>query len=468
MAQCELNSSINRQVGLKEQVDCETPAIISGADFKVRPQQSPEFTLEIDMIENNESKKSFTKTGNVAGIQRMGASFEGWLSGSGVSTEVNEFDKPLRACGLNPVQNVNIPVDMSTSSGEYKTFSTLTGGTSGATGLLMFVDKKNSLAVFEMKTGGAFNSSETLTDGAGFSIDTNGTPATETANRNYYPKSDNWEWFTYRQEGDDYAWEGYSVAGDLEISTEAGQPVASNFTFAGKNALYKNSLITGLTGAVAVGDLATDGGSPANVVRVVSPIAVGDTYFNYEVVNGELPTGTAITFTTSTETATTASAQRDPIGDRVDTIGVTKYSTNSPIALCSGIRILKSNTEGVDLDFQNFSFSLNNELEEILSMASCSGVKLGAIGDRRPSFSFNPLLVTSDDWGAYADFKEGKIIDGFAIIFDKGVLNRFAIVFDKIQIQSISNADQNKKTTFEFECDVVSQVDDQEFAIVYF
>ena len=459
MAQCELNSSINRQVGLKEQVDCETPSIISGADFKVRPQQSPEFTLEIDMIENNESKKSFTKTGNVAGIQRMGASFEGWMSGSGVSTEVNEFDKPLRACGLGSVQNVNIPVDMSTSSGEYKTFSTLTGGTSNATGLLMFVDKKNSIAVFEMKTL-AFVSGETLSDGAGFSIDTNGVPATETANRNYYPKSDNWEWFTYRQEGDDYAWEGYSVAGDLEISTEAGQPVASNFTFAGKSALYKNSAITSLSGAIAVDETATDGSG--NVVKVVSPLSGSESYFNYEVVSGTLPDATSITFSGGAS-AVTASAQREPIGDRTVTIGVTKYSTNSPIALCAGIRI-----EGVDLDFQNFSFSLNNELEEILSMASCSGVKLGAIGDRRPSFSFNPLLVTSDDWGAYADFKEGKIIDGFAIIFDKGVLNRFAIVFDKIQIQSISNADQNKKTTFEFECDVVSQVDDQEFAIVYF
>jgi len=463
MAQCELNSSINRQIGLALQDDCETPAIVNGVDFKVRPQQSPEFTLEIDMIENNESKKSFTKTGNVAGIQRMGASFEGWLSGSGVSGSINEFDKPLRACGLGSVNNVTIAVDISSipSSSEYKTFSTLTGGTSNATAILMFVDKKNSLAVFEMKTL-AFVSGETLSDGAGFTIDTTGSPVSDSANKNYYPKSDNWEWFTYRQEGDDYAWEGYSVAGDLEITTEAGQPVASNFTFAGKSALYKNSLITGLTSAVAVGETATDGATPANVVKVVSALTGSETYFNYEVVSGQLPTGTAITFSGG-ETATTASAQRDPIGDRVDTIGVTKYSTNSPIALCSGIRI-----EGVDLDFQNFSFSLNNELEEILSMASCSGVKLGAIGDRRPSFSFNPLLITSDDWGAYADFKEGKIIDGFAIIFDKGAFNRFAIVFDKIQIQSVSNADQNKKTTFEFEADVVSQVDDQEFAIVYY
>lgn len=459
MAQCELNSSINRQVGLKEQVDCETPAIISGADFKVRPQQSPEFTLEIDMIENNEAKKSFTKSGNIAGIQRMGGTFEGWMSGSGVTTAVNEFDKPLRACGLNPIQNANIPVDMSTSSGEYKTFSTLTGLTSGAEALLMFVDKKNSIAVVEIISG-TFSSGETLSDGSGFTIDCTGTQVVETANRNYYPKSDNWEWFTYRQEGDDYAWEGYSVAGDLEISTEAGQAVASNFTFAGKSALYKNSAITGLSGAVAVGETATDG---STVVKVVSPLVGSEGYFNYEVVSGtSIPDTTAITFSGG-QTATTASAQRDPIGDRDDTTGITKYSTNPPIALCAGIRI-----EGVDLDFQNFSFSLNNELEEILSMASCSGVKLGAIGDRRPSFSFNPLLVTSSDWDAYVDFKEGKIIDGFAIVFDKGVLNRFAIVFDKIQIQSLGNAEQNKKTTFEFECDVISNTDDQEFAIVYF
>jgi hypothetical protein len=419
------------------------------------------------MIENNESKKSFTKTGNVAGIQRMGASFEGWLSGSGESGSINEFDKPLRACGMGSVDNITISVDIASipSGAEYKTFSTLTGATSTAEGLLMFVDKKNSLAVFEMKSG-SFVSGENLSDGAGFTIDTTGSPVSDSANKNYYPKSDNWEWFTYRQEGDDYAWEGYSVAGDLEISTEAGQPVASNFTFAGKSALYKNSLITGLTGgSVAVGDTATDGSG--NVVKVVSALTGSETYFNYEVVSGALPDATAITFSGGAS-ATTASVQRDSIGDRVDTIGVTKYSTNSPIALCSGIRILKSNTEGVDLDFQNFSFSLNNELEEILSMASCSGVKLGAIGDRRPSFSFNPLLVTSDDWGAYADFKEGKIIEGFAITFDKGAFNRFAIVFDKIQIQSISNADQNKKTTFEFECDVISQVDDQEFAIVYY
>jgi hypothetical protein len=467
MAQCELNSSINRQIGLALQDDCETPAIVNASDFKVRPQQSPEFNLEIDMIENNESKKSFTKTGNVAGIQRMGASFEGWLSGSGESNQVNEFDKPLRACGMGSVDNITISVDIASipSGAEYKTFSTLTGATSTAEGLLMFVDKKNSLAVFEMKSG-SFVSGENLSDGAGFTIDTTGSPVSDSANKNYYPKSDNWEWFTYRQEGDDYAWEGYSVAGDLEISTEAGQPVASNFTFAGKSALYKNSLITGLTGgSVAVGDTATDGSG--NVVKVVSALTGSETYFNYEVVSGALPDATAITFSGGAS-ATTASVQRDSIGDRVDTIGVTKYSTNSPIALCSGIRILKSNTEGVDLDFQNFSFSLNNELEEILSMASCSGVKLGAIGDRRPSFSFNPLLVTSDDWGAYADFKEGKIIEGFAITFDKGAFNRFAIVFDKIQIQSISNADQNKKTTFEFECDVISQVDDQEFAIVYY
>jgi hypothetical protein len=467
MAQCELNSSINRQIGLALQDDCETPAIVNASDFKVRPQQSPEFNLEIDMIENNESKKSFTKTGNVAGIQRMGASFEGWLSGSGESNQVNEFDKPLRACGMGSVDNITISVDIASipSGAEYKTFSTLTGATSTAEGLLMFVDKKNSLAVFEMKSG-SFVSGENLSDGAGFTIDTTGSPVSDSANKNYYPKSDNWEWFTYRQEGDDYAWEGYSVAGDLEISTEAGQPVASNFTFAGKSALYKNSLITGLTGgSVAVGDTATDGSG--NVVKVVSALTGSETYFNYEVVSGALPDATAITFSGGAS-ATTASVQRDSIGDRVDTIGVTKYSTNSPIALCSGIRILKSNTVGVDLDFQNFSFSLNNELEEILSMASCSGVKLGAIGDRRPSFSFNPLLVTSDDWGAYADFKEGKIIEGFAITFDKGAFNRFAIVFDKIQIQSISNADQNKKTTFEFECDVISQVDDQEFAIVYY
>jgi hypothetical protein len=403
----------------------------------------------------------------VAGIQRMGASFEGWLSGSGESGSINEFDKPLRACGMGSVDNITISVDIASipSGAEYKTFSTLTGATSTAEGLLMFVDKKNSLAVFEMKSG-SFVSGENLSDGAGFTIDTTGSPVSDSANKNYYPKSDNWEWFTYRQEGDDYAWEGYSVAGDLEISTEAGQPVASNFTFAGKSALYKNSLITGLTGgSVAVGDTATDGSG--NVVKVVSALTGSETYFNYEVVSGALPDATAITFSGGAS-ATTASVQRDSIGDRVDTIGVTKYSTNSPIALCSGIRILKSNTEGVDLDFQNFSFSLNNELEEILSMASCSGVKLGAIGDRRPSFSFNPLLVTSDDWGAYADFKEGKIIEGFAITFDKGAFNRFAIVFDKIQIQSISNADQNKKTTFEFECDVISQVDDQEFAIVYY
>ena len=460
MAQCELNSSINRQVGLKEQVDCETPAIVNGVDFKVRPQQSPEFTLEIDMLENNESKKSFTKSGNVAGIQRMGATFEGWLSGSGSTGQINEFDKPLRACGLNPVQNATIPVDMSTSSGEYKTFSTLTGGTSTAEALLMFIDKKNSIAVVEIISGTFDASGETLTDGSGFSITSTGTQAVETSSKNYYPKSDNWEWFTYRQEGDDYAWEGYSVAGDLEITTEAGQAVASNFTFAGKSALYKNSAITSLSGAVAVGETATDG---STIVKVVSPLAGSETYFNYEVVSGtSIADATIITFSGGAG-ATTASAQRDPIGDRTDTTGITKYSTNPPIALCAGIRI-----EGVDLDFQNFSFSLNNELEEILSMASCSGVKLGAIGDRRPSFSFNPLLVTSDDWDAYNDFKEGKIIDGFAIVFDKAEFNRFAIVFDKIQIQSVTNADQNKKTTFEFECDIVSQVDDQEFAIVYF
>jgi hypothetical protein len=363
MAQCELNSSINRQIGLALQDDCETPAIVNASDFKVRPQQSPEFNLEIDMIENNESKKSFTKTGNVAGIQRMGASFEGWLSGSGESNQVNEFDKPLRACGMGSVDNITISVDIASipSGAEYKTFSTLTGATSTAEGLLMFVDKKNSLAVFEMKSG-SFVSGENLSDGAGFTIDTTGSPVSDSANKNYYPKSDNWEWFTYRQEGDDYAWEGYSVAGDLEISTEAGQPVASNFTFAGKSALYKNSLITGLTGgSVAVGDTATDGSG--NVVKVVSALTGSETYFNYEVVTGALPDATAITFSGGAS-ATTASVQRDSIGDRVDTIGVTKYSTNSPIALCSGIRILKSNTEGVDLDFQNFSFSLNNELEE--------------------------------------------------------------------------------------------------------
>ena len=458
MANCELNSSINRQIGLKEQIDCETPAIIEGEDFKVKPQQSPEFTQEVEMIENNEAKQSFTKSGNIAGIQRAGATFENWTAGSGLDASVNELDKPLRSCGLSGINNATISVDIGTISGTFKTMSTLTGGTSGATALLMFIDTKNALAVVEIISGTFV--AETLTDGNGFSIDSLAGDVSKAGQRNYYPKSDDWEWFTYRQEGDGFTWEGYSMAGNLEMSAEAGQPVTSTFTFAGKSSLYKSSGITGLSGVVAVGESVTDG---INVALVKSPIGVSNTYFNYEVTTGVVfPNSTALTFSGGA-TATTNTIAYDPIGTRPFTEPVTKFSTNPPIALCSGITI-----EGTALDFQNFSFSMGNELEEILSMASCSGVKLGAIGDRRPSFSFNPLLVESSDWNVYADWSDGKILEGFAIIFDKGENNRFAIVIDKLQIQNNTNGDTNKKTTFEIEADIISNVNNQEFAIVFY
>ena len=455
---CELNSSINRQVGLAVQVDCETPAIIEAVGFKARAQQSPEFTKEVEMIENNEAKQSFTKTGNIAGIQRAGATMDVWTSGSGEDASVNELDLPLRSCGLTGINNATISVDIGTIVGTFKTFSVITGGTSGATALLMFVDTKNSLAVVEIIAGTFV--AETLTDGAGFSIDSTGADVAKAGQRNYYPKSENWEWMTYRQEGDGYAWEGYSMAGNLEMSAEAGQAVVSTFTFAGKSALYNSNGITGLSGVVAVGETVTDG---TNVGIVKSPISVSNTYFNYEVSIGvAFPDSASLTFS-GAETATTNTVAYEPIGDRPFTDGVTKFSTNPPIALCAGITI-----EGTALDFQNFSFSLNNELEEILSMASCSGVKLGAIGDRRPSFSFNPLLVQSSDWNVYKDWSDGKKLDGFAIVFDKGENNRFAIVIDQLQIQTNSNGEQNKKTTFDIEADIISQTNDQEFAIVFY
>lgn len=457
---CELNSSINRQLGLKVQVDCETPAIIEGEDFKVRAQQSPEFTLEVDMVENNEAKQSFTKTGNIAGIKRMGATFDNWTAGSGGDTDVNELDVPLRLCGLSSIFNATISVDIGSIAGAFTTFSTLTGGTSGAVAKLMFVDRTNSLIVIEVISGSFTGGGEVLTDGAGFSITSLAGEVAKSGQRNYYPKSDNFEFGTYRQEGDGFAWEGYSVAGNLEMSAEAGQAVVSTFTFAGKSASYKASGITGLSGVVAVGETVTDG---TNTALVVSPITASNTYFNYEVTIGvKFPDSASLTFS-GTETATTNTVGYEPIGDRPFTAPVVKFSTNPPIALCAKVRI-----EGVDLDFQNFSFSMGNELEEVLSMASCSGVKLGAIGDRRPSFSFNPLLVKSSDWNVYKDWEDGKKIDGFAIIFDKGENNRFAIVIDKLQIQGNTNGEQTKKTTFDIEADIISSVNNQEFAIVFY
>ena len=459
---CDPNLTRKVQVGAKIQVDCDTPAVLGVTDFQQLIQEGPELNVEVDQIENNVARNTLTNVANIPGKKMMTGSNTSFSRGSGLSTALNEYDTAMRYSGHAAIANESIPVDLDTKAGEFFIMETISGSVSSATGRVLGYN--GATLIYEPVTG-TFGATDVITGAdSTSSVSADGALVTSVSQASYFPKSDNFELATIRQEEDGRMKETFSAAASMGLSGEASGAVELTFdNIQGKVGIYKIVYATlGGTLPVLKGTAITDGG---NTGILAADVASGDDYIVYELDDGSTAFADAASLTFGTGTATATEDSVNPAGGALpngeNTGPITRFETKEFVTKC-----LKFEIKGNPVSFQSFEFTQNNAITNTDDASDCTGISFAQITARNPTLNFNPLVFDAALYNPFTDLCEGDIIRLEKPLLFRNSSGIMMLSIAKIQIQSIGSEDRDGNRADPIEARVLGDAD-SEYALTF-
>ena len=234
MPKCKTGLYRVRQLLAAREDDCGIPGYIDPNGKAVEVQVSPTFNETINMIENNVARKTLTRTPNIPGLKAADLAFTAWAKGSGNAAVEPAFGIYLEGCGFQPIalERLNISV----VTGTFEVREIVTGGTSGATGIVRVLPRKGQSILYVEVVSGTFQA-ETITGGTSGATATVDSFATE--GFKYRPMSEEFQNLTIRSEEDGVLCkEGNGFLGNFTLTGDNSNPASFDFSFSGRIGKY--------------------------------------------------------------------------------------------------------------------------------------------------------------------------------------------------------------------------------------
>ena len=480
MAACERKLYRKRKVFGKIQSDCNTPAIITADDGKIRSKVGQAWNLQNEMNERDVARDTLSEPGNIPGLSRGEATFSWEIVGSGDLATVPEIDAYLRSAGLyaTALKKLAIP-DMRFDTMPARG-TTITGVTSTATGTVKVQPQEGDrFLTVEVLTGTfqdgeAITSSATLGDGT-TAVGTLSGTATD-GGYTYRLRSDGFERITARSEEDGTRKEIYNAMTTFAMSIEAGGIASMDFTTTGITMVKARWIPVGsITGFanVQAGDEVSAASDAKRGTLLRTPAAADDGYILYmPTVGDDIASGDSITITASggdEATCTSTGAAEGTWRDESDTEGITYYTT-APLTV-RGSELTIGNT-GAKPRVNTFSFDAGMTVVVTPDFNEDEGLAPAEITRRQPTGSLDPEYTSSATWDAIQDWVNGTTRAISVSVSRKGEQtsgNNVTLVVPNAQIQSDTDGNRDDFTIENIDFKAASAINskEDEFELIF-
>ncbi|MDD4873883.1 MAG: phage tail tube protein [Dehalococcoidales bacterium] len=233
-----------RQLAAKIEVAEGTAEALTAAEAKFLVY-SPKVSHDIEMFTRDPVRSSFSGMGKVAGKRPAGLSFRLELRGSGTKTTDPAWITLLKGCGFesNALKSAAIGA---ITGGPFQHGETITGGTSGGKGRVIFNTVTGASKVYYVVISGALQSGEVITGGtSSATATTSGAPVTE--GQEYRPISSGVSSLTLGSYEDGVLKLIKGARGSVKFNFKTGEPVMLDFNFQGVEAgITDTALLTAI------------------------------------------------------------------------------------------------------------------------------------------------------------------------------------------------------------------------------
>jgi hypothetical protein len=225
--------SRRRQIAVKTEAQEGVAEAVSAVDAKLLVYD-PKASFDTEMFERNPARRSFSPLGKIPGKRPAGLSYRLELRGSGSAAVLPEWAKVFGACGLEAGELKSMGIGAVTG-GPFLHTEFISGGTSGAVGLVVIKTANGSPSMYFVPITGTFQSGETIT-GASSGATSVISSAPVSAGFILHPVSDEIPSVTQGLYEDGMRKLIKGSRGKAKISLKSGEPVMADFEFQGVEA----------------------------------------------------------------------------------------------------------------------------------------------------------------------------------------------------------------------------------------
>lgn len=451
-----------RQLALDYETAEGTAETLTAAD--VIEVYEPTYTPEEQRFQRNPARSTFSHRASRSGTKSGKTPARVELRGSGTNTTDPPCFKVLRAagCQIEPVFSEGIGT---VTSGPFVHNETITGGTSGATGRVLYDTANGASAILYVPMSGTFQSAETITGGtSGASATSSGTPAGY--GRLSRPKTTT----DAESIGIGAVTGGPFIAGETVTGgTSSATGVVAEDCHNGAARLY----LRNISGTFQSGETLTGGTSSASATSsstmssangVVPPAYTCQLNTGVKRIKSKGARATAKLMFRNGEPGMIEfelSGVRVSEADGLLLTGVTPLTTVPPTF--QGVALTMGSYSPI---FETLEVDFGNEVQPRNSANDSSGIKSYLITQRAPTFSIDPETVTEAVNGFFTDWyaDTARAID-FTLGSSAG--NRFRFHAPAGQITGISEGDRGGIVTMNVTGQLNDETDsDQEWSLL--
>ncbi|MDP3786122.1 MAG: hypothetical protein Q8R05_00985 [Candidatus Omnitrophota bacterium] len=225
--------SRRRQLAVKIETQEGVAEAVSAIDAKLLPYD-PKVGFDVEMFERNPARRSFSPLGKIPGKRPANISYRLELRGSGSINTLPEWAKVFAASGLeaSALKLINIGA---ITGGPYLHAEFITGGTSGATGLVVIKTANGAPSMYFVPVVGTLQSGEQLT-GVTSNATCMSSSAPASAGFVMHPVSDEIPSVTQALYEDGMRKLIKGSRGKAKLNFKSGDPVMADFEFQGVEA----------------------------------------------------------------------------------------------------------------------------------------------------------------------------------------------------------------------------------------
>ncbi len=429
----------------------------------VREVFDPSLSWDVSMFERNPVRSHMGRKKSKVGTKALGFAYTEEFRGSGSASAAPDFFKDLQLAGFQLEAAKSITIG-AISGGPFQHNETVTGGTSGATGRVVFDTADGAAALYVVPIAGTFQSGEVLTGG------TSGATATSSA----IPAS----------------------LGVLARPSSARQ-------------IYSMG-IGAISGGPFTGGERVTGGTSSAKGRVLFDTKNGASTLYLQVLSGTFQSGETLTGEDSGATATSSStaslselvcpagtmafyggltvhkvrgarsgvkfsfkagevpsAAFDAKGIYVSVVdgalfssGLPSITNEGPVFLGSGVTVgsYQPVLDQIEIDMQN-------QVSAHASAAEASGMLPFLITDRQPQITLDPDVVAEATHPFVADW-HGEVERAVDFSWGSSAGNRFRVLVPEVQPNEFSPGDRENIRTRQITGQINSSAVDQDLVIL--
>ncbi len=225
--------SRRRQLAVKVEAQEGVAESVTADDAKLLVYD-PKASFDIEMFERNPARRSFSPLGKIPGKRPAGLSYRLEMRGSGSINTLPEWAKVFAASGFeaSALKSINIGA---ITGGPYLHAEFITGGTSGAVGLVVIKTLNGTSSMYFVPVSGTFQSGETIT-GASSGATSVISSAPASAGFVLHPVSDEIPSVTQGLYEDGVRKLIKGSRGKAKLNFKSGEPVMADFEFQGVEA----------------------------------------------------------------------------------------------------------------------------------------------------------------------------------------------------------------------------------------